>query len=129
MRISKVSVQKILKELCSYLCITCDELSIYFVTSPEISKLHKEFFNDPSPTDCISFPLDSSYLGDIFICPKAALDYDPKNPYQEILLYLIHGLLHLLGYDDIEPLPRRKMRKMEKKCMDHLKRKKLQITA
>ena len=72
--------------------------------------------------------MDSSYLGDIFVCPAAALRYDPKDPYKETLLYLVHGVLHLLGYDDIEPAAKRKMRKMERKCMDHLKQLRLIIT-
>ncbi len=83
-------------------------------------RLHKQFFNDPAPTDCMTFPIDCCYLGDIFISPQAALRYAPNQPYQETLLYLIHGLLHLLGYDDLKPTARRTMRKMEKKCMDHL---------
>lgn len=68
------------------------------------------------------------YLGDIFISPLAALRFDTARPYEETLLYLIHGILHLIGYDDIEPNAKRSMRKMEKKCMDHLKQLKLKIT-
>jgi len=127
--ISKTSVQKILGALCSFLSIRCDEISIYFVADRKICQLHQEFFNDPSPTDCITFPVDSSYLGDIFICPSAALRYAPGNPYEETQLYLVHGILHLLGYEDLEPKAKRTMRKMEKKCMDHLKQLKLKITS
>lgn len=127
--ISKDSVRKIVGALCEFLSIQCEEISIYFVGDRNICRLHKEFFNDPSPTDCITFPVDATYLGDLFICPAAAIRYDCHHPYKETLLYLVHGILHLLGYDDLEPIKRRTMRKMEKKCMDHLKKLDFRITA
>ena len=126
--LSKKSVRRILGALCSYLSIRCEEISVYFVDDKKICQLHQEFFDDPTPTDCITFPVDSSYLGDIFICPSAALRYDPDTPYEETKLYLIHGILHLVGYDDLEPKAKRTMREMEKKCMDHLNQLELQIT-
>lgn len=97
------------------------EVSLYFVSAKQISALHQEFFKDPTPTDCISFPIDSKMLGEIFVCPRVAIQYAKKaqiDPYQEVALYVIHGLLHLLGYDDLTAPERRIMRKKEKKCMD-----------
>ena len=103
-------------------------MSIYFVSEKKIGKLHQEFFDDPSPTDCITFPIDRTYSGDLFICPSIAKRYDTKAPYQEILLYVVHGLLHLVGYDDLDSKNRRIMRKMEKKCMDRLNTLNLKIS-
>lgn len=107
----------------------CDEVAIHFVSEKEISKLHQQFFNDPSPTDCISFPLpfQKGYrmLGDVFVCPKVALDYASryrKNPFRELILYTVHGLLHLIGYDDIEDSDRIAMRAAEKRLMRRLQR-------
>jgi probable rRNA maturation factor len=109
--------------------VFCDEIAVHFVTAKTISKLHKDFFNDPSITDCISFPVDekntpNSFLGEIFICPKVALSYAKKHkiaPKNEVSLYLIHGLLHLVGFDDQKKEDKRMMKKMEKRCMDLLK--------
>lgn len=109
----------------------CDEIALHFVTSLVICKLHKKFFDDASITDCITFPMDKDpqagfcYLGDIFICPKQALIYASENeqdPYREITLYVVHGLLHLLGYDDITPEDRKVMRAKEKKYMKLLEK-------
>jgi probable rRNA maturation factor len=104
--------------------VVCDEVSIHFVSEEEISDLHQQFFNDPKPTDCISFPLEanSSYrlLGDVFVCPKVAINYASKHgldSYQELTLYVIHGLLHLVGYDDIKSEDRKKMRAAERRLM------------
>jgi probable rRNA maturation factor len=101
------------------------EVSVYFVSAGRICKIHEDFFGDPTTTDCISFPLDEEHLGEVFVCPKTAVDYAErrkKNPYDEVALYIIHGLLHCLGYDDIEPLARRTMRKKEKSCMALIKK-------
>lgn len=114
---------------------TCDEVSIYFVNTEEISRLHQEYFDDPSPTDCISFPMDEeedglSYrvLGDIFICPETAIEYAKSHqldPYVETTLYIVHGLLHLMGYDDIEEEDITLMRQAEQRHMAKLKKLKL----
>jgi len=106
-------VQAVLEDLGS----THTEVSIYCVTQAKICALHDQFFQDPTPTDCISFPLDEEHLGEVFVCPKAALEYAPEDPHNEVALYIIHGLLHCLGYDDLEPVAKRAMRKKEKSCM------------
>lgn len=101
-----------------YLDVECEEVALYFVSTKTICELHDQFFQDPSPTDCISFPLGKPHLGEIFVCPQAAIDYGA--PYPETTLYIIHGLLHLIGYDDLNPKDKRVMRKKEKSCMAHL---------
>lgn len=115
--------------------VTCDEVSIHFVTSEEITELHGEFFDDPTPTDCITFPIDDEdepegykVLGEIFVCPEVALNYARENDLdaeEELTLYLVHGLLHLLGYDDIEEEDRAQMREQEAFMMSILKQKDL----
>ena len=111
---------------------TCDEVSIYFVNTPTICRLHADYFNDPSPTDCISFPLDEAdddegfpyrVLGDVFVCPETAVKYAQSrslDPYHEVTLYIVHGLLHLMGYDDMNPICRRRMRRAEKRHLQAL---------
>ena len=101
--------------------IKWNEVSITFVSEKEICSLHKKYFNDPSSTDCISFPIDSEYseysiLGEVFVCPKVAIEYATKHkntPGKELTLYIVHGLLHLIGYDDISEKERKIMRKKE----------------
>lgn len=120
-KISFLANQVVLFEKKSY-----DEVSIHFVTRSAMSKLHLDYFNDGSITDCISFPMDSEdepgyrILGEVFICPWVAIDYAKRHqlePESEVILYLIHGLLHLIGYDDLTPADRKKMRAAEKRNM------------
>jgi len=133
-----LTVKKIVDTVIAYEGRTCDEVSIYFVDMPQICAIHEQFFDDASPTDCISFPMDEPdeeghlILGDIFVCPEAAIDYtasNGNNPFRETTLYIVHGLLHLMGYDDIEEEEQSAMRDAEKRHMDHLKKLGLVLTA
>ena len=119
--------------------IYSDFVSVHFVDTLTLSNLHADYFDDPSPTDCITFPVDapgdkSSYhvLGELFVCPETALTYSKehnKDPYEEATLYVVHGLLHLLGYDDIEEEECKKMRSAETRLMDLLKTKNVALRA
>lgn len=94
--------------------------------------MHAEFFDDPAPTDCMTFPVDpiikgekDLVLGDIVVCPKTAITFSEKRGkevYQELTLYIVHALLHLLGYDDIHKKDRSLMRRKEREEMAHLKK-------
>lgn len=132
LKILRRSVKPVIEACVHYYKINCDEISIHFVTSNEIGKLHEKYFNDLSPTDCISLSYDETFLsGEIFVCPSTAKEYVAKKNlevYEEVTLYLIHGFLHLIGYDDVNPLDRKKMRNQEKKLMKYLKDKKILLS-
>ncbi len=119
LKISSAAVKKILHALIKKMGVDCQEVIIHFVSQKKICELHAQFFNDPSPTDCITFPIDEKLLGEIFVCPKAAIEYGTE-PYLETTLYIVHALLHLLKYDDIDPKDRRQMRRKEKWCLNFL---------
>ena len=126
----KISVNKLKKSLASFLQhkgVLCQEVIVHYVSKKRIGQIHKDYFDDESPTDCISLPIDPptddspfSILGEIFVCPKIALEYAKAHqgdPHEETLLYTIHGLLHLLGYNDQTPAQRKIMRLEEKKAL------------
>ena len=131
--LSKKHIEILVKKILEKEQIYTDEVHLYFVSKKKISSLHKKYFNDPSPTDCITLPLDPpndkspgrKILGEVFVCPEIALHYTKKHPlnvYDEVALYIIHGLLHLIGFGDISEKEKRIMRKKEKKCMEIMKR-------
>ena len=75
------------------------ELSLSFVTAEEMADLHSRYLGEPGPTDVLSFPLgEEGLLGDVVICPDAARAAGPDLG-SELRLLVVHGLLHLLGYD------------------------------
>lgn len=108
--------------------VFCDEIAFHYVSKERISLLHKEYFNDSSVTDCITFPICQNedkycFLGEVFICPEVASEYAEKHKseyFQELTLYLVHGILHLLGFKDSTAQERKKMRRKEKECLDFL---------
>ncbi|HSL12608.1 MAG TPA: rRNA maturation RNase YbeY [Actinomycetota bacterium] len=83
------------------------ELSLSFVDEAEIEELHVRFMDEPGPTDVLSFPLDPDdvdeggirVLGDVVIAPAVAARNDPADPDRELRLLVVHGVLHVLGYD------------------------------
>ncbi len=79
------------------------ELSVSFVTSEEMTGLHQEYAGEPGSTDVLSFPLDEDeLLGDVVVCPEEARQNNPADVEGEIRLLVVHGVLHLLGYDHEE---------------------------
>ncbi|MGI8616307.1 MAG: rRNA maturation RNase YbeY [Actinomycetota bacterium] len=81
------------------------ELSVSFVDQVEIAGLHERFMDEPGPTDVLSFPLDDvdedgvRLLGDVVVAPTEAARNNPSDPASELRLLVVHGILHLLGYD------------------------------
>ncbi|MBL9113522.1 MAG: rRNA maturation RNase YbeY [Verrucomicrobiaceae bacterium] len=82
-------------------------VEISVVSDSAIAKVHGEFMDDPTPTDVITF-----HHGEILISAETAEKRGPEHgfqPQQELLLYVIHGLLHLAGWDDHEAVERSEM--------------------
>ena len=86
------------------------ELSVSFVEQDEIAGLHERFMDEAGPTDVLSFPLDDveegakggeavRLLGDVVVAPAEPARNNPSDPDAELRLLLVHGILHLLGYD------------------------------
>ena len=134
--ISAKGVERLVQTFLEWKKVSCDEVSIHFVDKQEISLLHKQFFDDPSPTDCISFPIDHpndssegyTVLGEVFVCPKIGIEYaksEKKDPFVEVSLYIVHGLLHLLGFDDQKESDKIIMQGEENSAMKYLKENKV----
>jgi len=95
------------------------ELSVALLGEPEHAQLHADFCGDPSPTDVITFPGDpeAGWAGEICLSlPRAEREAGRRqHPVaQELCLYLVHGWLHLAGFDDLTPTDRRAMRRAER---------------
>ncbi len=102
------------------------ELSIALMTGPEIVELHGRFLNDPTPTDVITFDGDDSgdFGGEICVSVDQALAQCGRYGTDfatELTLYLVHGWLHLAGFDDHAPADIAAMRAAEARSLDWLR--------
>ena len=88
---------------------THGELSLSFVTAEEMAGLHLTYMEEEGPTDVLSFPMDEEgLLGDVVVCPAEAARNRPDLE-AELRLLVVHGVLHLLGYDHEDDEDRRVM--------------------
>jgi probable rRNA maturation factor len=94
------------------------EISVAFLTDPELAGLHDAFLGDPAPTDVITFPGEAPFTaGEICISVDAARRQAGREFSAELTLYLAHGWLHLAGHDDRRPEQKRRMRRAESRAL------------
>jgi len=100
-------------------CLTEQELiEISILSDKDIGEVHAQFLDDPSPTDVITF-----HHGEILASADTAAREAKQRGWpmeRELLLYLIHGLLHLHGYDDHDPTERERMHRHQGEILDQL---------
>lgn len=84
--------------------VEAGELSVTFCTEGEITSLNRRYLGVDGPTDVIAFNLDETKrpLGDVYVCPavgrRAAVQLAVAVR-EELLRLVVHGVLHVLGYD------------------------------
>jgi probable rRNA maturation factor len=96
-------------------------VSLLLTDEAGIAKIHGEFLGDPSGTDVISFPLDDGV--DLVVSVERAREQAIARGHAteaELALYMVHGILHACGYDDVEPSDREAMRVAERAVLDAL---------
>jgi len=109
------------------------EIRVIFVDDPYIRDLNRRFLNHDFETDVISFPIEldkSNFEGEIYISVDRAYNQAmllSVHPEEELWRLVIHGTLHLLGYDDVQEEGRQRMFKRQEQYLDEfgLKRKEL----
>ena len=92
-----------------------DEVLVVLVSDARMSALHKQFLNLAGPTDVITFQ-----HGEIFISVETAranAESFHSSTEDEVRLYLIHGLLHLHGFDDVTPAQARVMKQTQERIL------------
>jgi probable rRNA maturation factor len=99
------------------------QVSVAVVDDPAIAALHLKYLDDADPTDVLSFLLESTdeFLeGEIVVSADTAAANAPQYGWSaanELLLYVIHGTLHLVGYDDGTPEQQTHMRAKEREFL------------
>ncbi|MBL9215736.1 MAG: rRNA maturation RNase YbeY [Opitutaceae bacterium] len=106
------------------------ELSVVVLTDPALARIHADFLGDPTTTDVITFAGDpaTGSAGEICVSADTAARFvglppGARRPARqaafaaELTLYLVHGWLHLGGYDDLQPARKRRMRAAEQRAL------------
>ena len=114
------------------------QFNIYFVSDRKIAQLNRKYLGENRSTDVISFDISADLprsrgrgrrrkgiLADIFISADTAVTnariFKTSVDY-EFCLYVVHGILHLFGFDDATPRQSAVIRKKEKQILSHLSR-------
>ena len=117
-------LEKVANATFSYLDIKETEVELKFVTEAEITRLNTVYRGKEGPTDVLSFVLDEKpLLGQIFICynfTKEQAKRLNKKFSDEVALLLVHGLLHIAGFDHEASTDKEKMQGVEKKILERL---------
>lgn len=95
------------------------ELSVALVGDREMAELNERYLHRTGPTDVLAFPYEARgnrVSGEVVVNAERAVAEAQGRAHSaeaELMLYVVHGLLHLLGYDDAEPARRRTMRQRQ----------------
>ena len=112
--------------------IDAAEVAVLLADDRRIAALHGEWLDDATPTDVITFDLsdppgapggDGVLRGDIVVSTETAVRMAAEVGWTarlETAYYVLHGILHLAGYDDLTPAPRRAMRRRERSLLESL---------
>ena len=114
----------------AYTGIAWIELAIYFVDPEAIAALNRDHLGGDGPTDVLAFPVDLPgevpdgspvLLGDVVLCPAVAAGQASDHNREvdaELSLLLVHGILHLLGYDHADREERVVMQRLEQELLE-----------
>ena len=100
-------------------------LSVVLVGDATLARMHRRWLGDASRTDVITFDLSDAHsrAGELFVsatCARRLAAERGVDTERELALYLVHGALHLCGYDDHAPRARARMRRAETKVLTSL---------
>ena len=103
------------------------QISLAFVDNPTIHRLNKQFLEHDEPTDVLSFPMSGPKAkcleGELVVGVEVAQSQATDRGHElgaELALYVIHGLLHLCGYDDHDEADIANMRERERHYLKQL---------
>jgi probable rRNA maturation factor len=121
-------LKKLVKVICNRFKLSKATISIAIVDDTQIRKVNKQFLNQDLPTDCLSFNLsenDTNPVKSFELVVNAEMAVKEANlrghsSEAELALYITHGLLHNLGFDDSTQSQAEKMHNIEDEILQQL---------
>jgi probable rRNA maturation factor len=126
LRVPRRRIQSTVESMLRSARCTRAEVNVLVVDDATIHTYNREYLGHDYPTDVVTFPSfegtrpTSGPLGDLVVSAETALreaSVRGHGPQAELLLYVVHGVLHLLGYDDHSAEERDAMRAQERKIL------------
>ena len=131
--VNRPLLKQIIGGLLADLEVAQAEIGIHLVGAKEMARVNWQFLQHEGSTDVITFDHGSSHKtgetflnGELFVCVDDAVAQARqfKTTWQsEVVRYVVHGILHLMGHDDLKPDLRRAMKREENRCLQALARK------
>ena len=128
-------LRQIAEDVLAHLKVEKVELGITLVGAKAMARVNWQFLQHVGPTDVITFDhmekrkaesgKRKELHGELFVCVDEAVGQakEFKSSWQsEVVRYVVHGVLHLLGHDDLKPALQRKMKQEENRQMRRLTR-------
>ena len=120
-------IQPLLEQTLALAQVAQGQLGVTVVHDPEMTDLHVRYCDKPGTTDVLTFDLRDDpgdpLEGDVVICLDEAARQASERGHavrDEVLLYAIHGLMHLLGEDDHDPQAYQRMHQREDELLTAL---------
>jgi probable rRNA maturation factor len=125
-KINRRLLERIAATALEELGIAETDLGIVIVSAEEMARLNEKFLGHEGPTDVITFDYSEGskgLSGEIFVCvaeaERQAKEFKTSRQ-AEVVRYVVHGILHLAGHDDLRPVARKKMKKEEGRLVREL---------
>jgi probable rRNA maturation factor len=125
-RLNRLLLSRIARAVMTGESISEYAVTIVLVDNDEISRLNEQFLKHEGPTDVIAFPYEEQVLnGDLFVSREQAelqAEQYGVTINNELARLVIHGLLHLIGFNDDTPARRGAMRRRENKHLAEIEK-------
>ena len=121
-RTERAFIERVVSVALDYVGRPALEVSLLLTDDAEIARVHAEYLGDATPTDVISFEMGES--AEIVVSVETARRVAKQNGTSmraEVALYIVHGLLHTVGFDDKEERARGRMREAERQILTRLR--------
>jgi probable rRNA maturation factor len=149
-RVDTAYVRKVTRTVLAAERVAAAQISVALADNATVRRVNRDFLRHDYDTDVLSFLFESSLVtpgrqpkkrgvsdqaaelrgagrridGEVLVSAEMAVQMADRfgwSPRDELTLYLVHGLLHLCGYDDLSPAERRLMRERERAILAQLK--------
>lgn len=127
LKLDKPALQRVTRDLLQHEGVAAAQISLVFVDDDEMQALNRRHLDHDYPTDVLSFLLDESDAGgarrieaEVIVSTETAAREAPRfdwPAHTELTLYVVHGLLHACGYDDLTPTDKARMRRAERRTL------------